>query len=112
MLYYLCIFAGTQVSLLVFYYWAMSLFVPLDRTTFTRYSMYSVLAIYSLAYSVVPIAATIGLLRSKVFHSIYQEHNSLWYQDIGYLVFKTMLYNIFMPPIGFLFSWLFRFLPR
>ena len=77
-LYYTCIFAGTQVALLVFYYVALKFFHAKSRTTFIKYSMYSVLGIYSLAYSMVPIAATIGMGQSA-FPSIYKEHNSLWY---------------------------------
>ena len=71
-------------------------------------SFYFVLAIYFLAYSIVPLFATFGFLglMPEVFPRIYWELNSQWYQDVGYLVTWIMVYNIIMPPVTFAFLWL------
>ena len=79
-----------------------------QRTTRMTYSYYFVQAIYFLVYSLVPIASTNGIfgLFPNAFPQIYHELNPQWYQDIGYLVCMTMIFNIFVPPIFFIGKWL------
>ena len=78
-----------------------------QRTRRMIFSYYFVQAIYFLVYSLVPFASTFGLFGFVPhFPAIYSELNSQWYQDIGYLVCMTMVYNIIIPPISFIVNWL------
>ena len=71
-----------------------------------------VVLLYLMAYAFVPIIATFGVTNEGFFPQMYEELTAQWYQDIGLLVCKTMVYNIILPPFVFLTIWLLRKLRR
>ena len=105
--YYLCIFLSVQAVLNILYYLALPQLLYNTRTMEVLMSFGFVVALYLLAYAFVPIIATFGIGKSGFFPQMYAELTAQWYQDIGILVCKTMIYNIFLPPIVFLSTWLF-----
>ena len=83
------------------------------------YMTLSIFSVNMVIYGIVPYLATADLRKkhedhilTQIFSGMYFDFNAEWFQDVGLLVSKTMIANIFMPPVLFALGWLVRYLYR
>ena len=91
-----------------------------NYTTETFNITVSLFAVNMVIYGLVPLLATADVRPDDekrpnlemFFRGIYYDFNAEWFQDVGVLVTKTMIFNIFMPPLETFFWLLWRYIKR
>ena len=91
-----------------------------SRSKRTRFIIRPLFGISFIMYGIVPLFASWDLRGTLVpqdwdnilTNGIYSDFNSSWFIDVGIIIKDTMIFNMFMPIIGFVGSWFIRYIWR
>ena len=101
-----------------FFIWIAEKIRFMSLTQETRFVMLSVFYITFINYGVLYLFAswdnrhTNFKMFDNLFEGLYPDFNALWFNDVGVLVVKIMISNMYWPPLEFIMFWGLRLLYR